>query len=1325
LASSLDSDTGSLVVMVLVNVRQISIGTTVKNLPMNGRDTSQHGRVKYRHILVGMALLFGLGFSFRGYGASCYPPSTELLAWWPGDGNASDIAGTNSGTLQSGATANAAGVSGSAFSFDGTNGYVQIADSPVLRPTNLTIECWVLFTGLDSLGLGSSPAGDQYLVFRQNSRSGGFEGFALTKTRVGGSDVFNFTVASAAGQPVVVNSTTAISSGIWHHVAATRGSNFIQLYVNGALEDQASVSFPQDYGNFPLYFATSGQSYWDHKLKGSLDEVSIYNRALTAAEIAGIAAAGASGKCQLPYVTSVPAGQEVLPGATLTLSISAIGLGPLSYQWYHEGTNLVNGSRVYGATSSLLTLSNVVVSDAGNYSAVVSNSRGSTPPYYAYLQVGVPAGITAQPTNLTVVAESSAQFQSGASGMPAPGYQWFFNGAVLTDGAHITGSKSAALTVAAAQTNDAGNYWLVASNSSGSATSTVATLTVLVPSYISAQPTNQTVPLGTNAFFQSGGFGIPAPNFQWLFNGAVLADGAHITGSKSAALTIAAAQTNDAGNYWLVASNSSGSATSTVATLTVLVPSYLTAQPTNLTVPRGTNALFQSGASGIPAPSYQWLFNGTVLADGGRITGSKSAALTIAAAQTNDAGGYWLVASNSLGSATSTVATLTVLVPSYITAQPTNQTVPLGTNAFFQSGASGIPTPNYQWFFSGTVLADGGRITGSKSASLNIAAAQTNDAGSYWSVASNSVGSATSTVATLTVLVLVPPAITTQPTNQIVQLGIGNTNVAFSVTASGTAPLAYSWRKGSVNLSNSGRVSGVSNSTLAISGVLASDAGDYTVVLTNLAGATTSTVATLTVVVVPPTITGQPVNQTNSAGTSATFSATAAGSPPLFYQWTFNSATLAGATNTSLVLGSVQLSNAGNYTLVVTNAGGAITSAPAALTVVLPPCVPAPQNLVSWWPGENSSVDATGQNNGTNAGTGSFGYGPGVVGQAFVFDGVHRDRVDLGNPASLRLQDFTIDAWIKRSSPIDISHDDNNADGSTTGEGGTFFGYGRVGYGFGMLNNGQLFLSRVDIDGILSTNVAADTNWHHVAVTKAGFSVRFYIDGAPASPQMGYSNTFSFDTSAAIGSRGDARGGTFFGMMDEPSVFSRGLSAAEVQAIYQAGMSGKCPLPPAIVAQPSGQTTNAGANVQFRVTAGGLGPFAYQWRRNQSNNVGVNSSALNLTNVTRSNNAVFSVLVSNIGGVAVSSNAVLRVLVPQKFAAPVVLTNKSVVFISHDADGGLLSPADLPAFTALASTNLVNWATLPGALSVTNGQLLLRDVNQSNYPARFYRILEQ
>jgi len=217
--------------------------------------------------------------------ADCVSAASGLIGWWPGDGNANNVLGTNNGTLQGGATASAAGLVGTAFSFGGTNSFVQVPDSAVLKPTNFTIEAWVRFTSLDSAGLGGSPAGEQYIIFKQNTRSGDFEGFDLGKDRMGTNDVFRFLVSSSTGQAVQLQSATFISANVWYHLACTRGSNFLQLYVNGQLERQTNVAFAQNYGTLPLFFGTSGQSYWDHKFKGLLDEVSIYNRALASNEI--------------------------------------------------------------------------------------------------------------------------------------------------------------------------------------------------------------------------------------------------------------------------------------------------------------------------------------------------------------------------------------------------------------------------------------------------------------------------------------------------------------------------------------------------------------------------------------------------------------------------------------------------------------------------------------------------------------------------------------------------------------------------------------------------------------------------------------------------------------------------------------------------------------------------------------------------------------------------------------------------------------------------------------------------------------------------------
>src|SRR5208337_1467434 len=160
-------------------------------------------------------------------------------------------------------------------------------------------------------------------IFKQNSQTYSFEGYALAKNRMANGDAFVFTVSSASGQAVGLPSATLISTSVWYHVAAVRGSNFMQLYVNGQLESQTNVSFAQDYGTLPLYFGTSGETYWDGKLNGRLDEASLYNRALSSNEVAAIYAAGAAGKCKGPSFVAPPQSQTVVAGSNVSLTVSA------------------------------------------------------------------------------------------------------------------------------------------------------------------------------------------------------------------------------------------------------------------------------------------------------------------------------------------------------------------------------------------------------------------------------------------------------------------------------------------------------------------------------------------------------------------------------------------------------------------------------------------------------------------------------------------------------------------------------------------------------------------------------------------------------------------------------------------------------------------------------------------------------------------------------------------------------------------------------------------------------------------------------------------
>lgn len=166
------------------------------------------------------------------------------------------------------------------------------------------------------------------------------------------------------------------------------------------------------------------------------------------------------------------------------------------------------------------------------------------------------------------------------------------------------------------------------------------------------------------------------------------------------------------------------------------------------------------------------------------------------------------------------------------------------------------------------------------------------------------------------------PVITTQPKPQTARVG---DSVTFAVEATGL-DLKYQWHKGSAALA------GATRASLELKSVQVSDAGTYSVVVSNTAGQRASDPADLTVLSAP-VITTPPASQTVLAGSSVTFVVVTQGSAPLTYQWFRDGATLSGATGASLTLDPARFTDAGSYTVTVSNAAGRITSEAATLAI--------------------------------------------------------------------------------------------------------------------------------------------------------------------------------------------------------------------------------------------------------------------------------------------------------------------------------------------------------------------------------------------------------
>ena len=213
--------------------------------------------------------------------------------------------------------------------------------------------------------------------------------------------------------------------------------------------------------------------------------------------------------------------------------------------------------------------------------------------------------------------------------------------------------------------------------------------------------------------------------------------------------------------------------------------------------------------------------------------------------------------------------------------------------------------------------------------------------GTYAVIITDDVSSIPSTNATL--IVKVRPTITQQPAGMTLAAG---STANLSISATGTFPLGYRWRKSSAYLPDSiGLFSLYGNtSILSLTNVQTSDAAGYNVAITNIGGAPASGLsanAYLTVVT-PPT------DQTAMSGSNVTFSANAVGPAPITYRWQFNGVDISGATSNTLTLPNVQSTNAGTYGIIV-SAVTNVTIAPASFTanlaVQIQPVLSQPQFL--------------------------------------------------------------------------------------------------------------------------------------------------------------------------------------------------------------------------------------------------------------------------------------------------------------------------------------------------------------------------------------------
>ena len=564
-----------------------------------------------------------------------------------------------------------------------------------------------------------------------------------------------------------------------------------------------------------------------------------------------------------------------------------------------------------------------------------SNSDNSNP-------VNSAPAITTNPASQTVTAGQTATFTAAASGTPAPTVQWQVSTNGGTSFSDMTGANSTTLTLTTALPMNGNQYHAVFTNPSGNITTTPATLTVNVAPSITLQPSNQTVNAGQAATFTATASGTPAPTVQWQVSTNGGTSFSDLAGASSTTLSLTNTTASMNGNqYHAVFTNASGNVTTAAATLTVNFAPTITLQPSNQTVTAGQAATFTAAASGSPAPTVQWQVStngGTSFSD---LAGANSTTLTFTTALPMSGNQYHAVFTNASGNITTTAATLTVNVAPLVTLQPSNQTVNAGQTATFTAAATATPAPTVQWQVSTNGGASFSDLAGANSTTLSLTNTTASMNGNqYHAVFSNASGNVTTTAATLTVNF--PPTITLQPSNQTVTEGQSAT---FTAAANGSPAPTVQWQVSTNGGASFSDVAGANSTSLMLTNTTSSMNGNqYHAVFTNASGNVTTTAATLTVNVLP-LITLQPSNQAVTAGQTATFTATATGTPAPTVQWQVSTnggtfSDVAGASSATLTITSATASMSGNqYHAVFTNVSGNITTTAATLTVNFAPTI--------------------------------------------------------------------------------------------------------------------------------------------------------------------------------------------------------------------------------------------------------------------------------------------------------------------------------------------------------------------------------------------------
>jgi hypothetical protein len=1011
-------------------------------------------------------------------------------------------------------------------------------------------------------------------------------------------------------------------------------------------------------------------------------------------------------------IYSQPVARTVNASSNATFTVTAIGDGSLSYQWYKGSTPLTDGGNISGSTTRSLTLNNVAAADAGNFSVIVTNHIGSVTSSVVALTVVDPAIIT-QPSGQTLPPGATANFSVVATGTAPLTYNWYVNGNALTDGptgsgSTVSGSATANLSISTISGTDAGNYTCAVTNSlSSGVLSTAAALSIVDPA-ITSQPSSLTVNYGSNALFNVSVSGTGPFTYQWFKGATPLTDGGNISGSASSSLTVSSASYLDAGTYSVIVTNgNSNTATSSNATLTVKDP-VIYAQPVSQIAVAGSPVSYSVSAGGTSL-SYTWKRGSTVLNNGGNISGATSPTLNLANVSSADNGSYTVCITNTitLSGVVSSAATLSTVIP------PVSRVLNTGSKVMFSVTPSGTSPFTFQWTSNGVP------ISGATASSYTKSGLQVNDTATYAAQVSNPAGTATGS-ATLNVL----DEVRLYPTNLVVlrqgdgaeaQANTGNSLYLDQLTTNGTYLSSLMLpNTGASALLQSGTASTEGWITLSPDNRLLMVAGysvpfGYTNV--NLGSTPSASVprgfATVNGLgyynlVVSSTSLYSGLNPRSAVtdGTNSVWTAASGGNVRYFGPAGTN--VVVGATGNTRVVqifnGDVYYSSAAVPTYGIHKLPGLATANLSDTNIITTGTSSSfPSDFVMDPAGTTVYIaeDAGAGASNTNVpGIQKWTYQPGSS------NGVYQYTIPVG--ASLGVRHFTADFSVNPpmfyavtcgasnttaglNNSIVRVQDNGPSSIPTTIVAAAGANMGYRGIRFGPVVDAPAFLSQPGN----STNATGSTvTFAPRVIGSDPRTYQWYKNGNPLSNGGGVSGA----TTAVLVLSGISQA--------DAASYSLAVTNELGYAVSSSGtltvMDG-----PGISTQPQSQSVVSGQSAQFTVTAAGGGTLTYQWRKNSSslsdggNISGATTPTLNLSNASVNDAANYDVVVANAVGSITSSVAVLTVNCPTIIISPANLpggTVNAAYSQSLSASGG----AGGYGFT-LSSGTLPPGLTLSGA----------------------------